>query len=309
MKTLLPMPALNDPEGVSVPASLPPAVDAHVHLFPRGLFAAIWNWFDNFGWPIRYRLASREITDFLFSRGIEHIVALHYAHAPGIAAQLNSYMAGLCAENPRITGTATVFPGEENARRILQEGFGMGLKGVKLHAHVQFFHMDSPEMEEIYEVCSENDKPLVMHVGREPKNPDFPYKCDPYECCAAERLEAVLKAYPRLRICVPHLGADEFDAYRGFLEVYDNLWVDTTMVLADYLPIGGIPDLEGWRQDRIMYGTDFPNIPYAWDRELRQIVRIGLSEELLARLLGGNAAELFSINLSSRGSFASVTPF
>lgn len=296
MKVVLPMPALNDPEGNSVPDSLPTVVDAHVHLFPGRLFAAIWDWFDNFGWPIRYKLPSRQITDYLFSRRIRHIVALHYAHAPGVARQLNAYMARLCAENPRITGTATVFPGEEDARGILQEGFDMGLKGVKLHAHVQFFHMDGPEMQEIYEVCSECAKPLVMHVGREPKNPDFPYKCDPYECCSSERLEAVLKAYPGLRICVPHLGADEFDAYRGFLEKYDNLWVDTTMVMADYLPVDRVPPLQDWRQDRIMYGSDFPNIPYAWDRELKKIAGMGLPEEFLDRLLGRNAVELFSID-------------
>ncbi len=295
MKIVFPMPALNDPEGKSVPDSLPPVVDAHVHLFPRGLFKAIWNWFDNFAWPIRYQLTSRQITDFLFSRGIGDIVALHYAHAPGIARQLNAYMAALCAENSRITGTATVFPGEEDAKGILLEGFSMGLKGVKLHAHVQSFHMDGPEMQEIYEVCAEKNKPLVMHVGREPKNPDFPYKCDPYECCASDRLEEVLKAYPKLRICVPHLGADEFDAYRGFLEAYDNLWVDTTMVLADYLPVGPVPVLSGWRSNRIMYGTDFPHIPYAWDRELKQLARMRLPEESLVLLLGGNAMELFSI--------------
>lgn len=292
----LPMPALKDPEGSSVPDSLPLVVDAHVHLFPRGLFKAIWNWFDNFAWPIRYQLTSRQIVEFLFSRGISRIVALHYAHAPGIARQLNRYMADLCAENPRVTGTATVFPGEEDARGILLEGFGLGLKGVKLHAHVQFFHMDSREMHEIYEVCSEGDRPLVMHVGREPKNPDFPYKCDPYDCCDSGQLEEVLKAYPKLRICVPHLGADEFEVYRGFLEKYDNLWVDTTMVLADYLPVGPAPPVAGWRPDRIMYGTDFPHIPYAWDRELRRIARMNLGEEFLTGLLGGNAMNLFSID-------------
>lgn len=295
MKYVLPMPALNDPEGVAIPDDLPPVVDAHVHLFPRGLFQAIWNWFDNFAWPIRYRLTSRQVADFLLSRGIEHIVALHYAHTPGIARQLNTYMAALCKENPRITGTATVFPGEGDARGILLEGFAVGLKGVKLHAHVQCFHMDDPEMQEIYDVCSDMNEPLVMHVGREPKNPDFPYKCDPYDCCDSQVLEEVLKAYPKLRICVPHLGADEFETYRKFLEKYDNLWVDTTMVLADYLPMGPVPDLSGWRSNRIMYGTDFPHIPYAWDREIKQLVSTGLSEDSLALLLGGNARELFSI--------------
>ncbi|MGA9520451.1 MAG: hypothetical protein WBV82_03245 [Myxococcaceae bacterium] len=52
----MPLPALDDAEGERLPALLPPVVDAHVHLFPDGVFEAIWRWFDQYGWPIRYKL-------------------------------------------------------------------------------------------------------------------------------------------------------------------------------------------------------------------------------------------------------------
>ena len=38
---VLPLPALEDPESETVPESLPFIVDAHVHVFPDELFAAI----------------------------------------------------------------------------------------------------------------------------------------------------------------------------------------------------------------------------------------------------------------------------
>ena len=41
----------------------------------------------------------------------------------------------------------------------------------------------------------------------------------------------------------PHLGADEFEEYKRMTEKNDNLWLDTTMTLADYLPIGSFPEL------------------------------------------------------------------
>jgi predicted TIM-barrel fold metal-dependent hydrolase len=47
------------------------------------------------------------------------------------------------------------------------------------------------------------------------------------------------------------------------------------------------------RPERIMYGTDFPNIPYAWDREVKAIAGAGLKEEALAAMLGSNALGLF----------------
>lgn len=291
----VPMPGLDDVEGKTLPGGLGMVVDAHVHVFPDELFRAVWGWFDHFGWPIRYRLRTPDLLEFLFSRGIDHVVALQYAHKPGIARRLNEYMLDLCSGNPDITGMATVFPGEADAAVILRDAFDAGLKGVKLHSHVQCFRMDSPAMHDIYSICSQYNKPLIIHAGREPKSPAYP--CDPHEICRADFVEKVLQEYPDLRVCIPHLGADEFFEYRRMLEEYDNLWVDTTMILADYLPLDNMPPLSSFRIDRVLYGTDFPNLPYAWDREITRLCRLDISEEFLTRILGRNAARLFGIGL------------
>jgi len=137
-----PLPLINEPEGQHVPDSLPFIVDAHVHLFPSYLFAPIWQWFEKFGWPIRYQLSSEDIIKFLLSHGIGHIVALHYAHKAGLARELNAYMADLCRFQPQVTGMATVYPGEKDAASILEQAFETGLSGVKLHCHVQCFDMN-----------------------------------------------------------------------------------------------------------------------------------------------------------------------
>ena len=289
-----PLPALDDREGDHVPESLPEVIDAHVHLFPDNLFESIWQWFEKFGWPIRYQFSSQEAIEFLLSRGVKQIVGLHYAHRPGVARELNAYMAKLCRSYQQLTGMATVYPGENGADQILTEAFDKGLSGVKLHCHVQCFDMLGPAMHAIYKLCAENQKPLIMHVGREPKSPAYP--CDPYELCSADRLEQVIKTYSGLRVCVPHLGADEFESYRRLLENYDNLWLDTTMTLADYLPFSNIPDLGEMRADRLIFGSDFPNLPYAWDREIQKLCGLNLARERLSKLLYQNAAEFYLIN-------------
>ena len=56
-----------------------------------------------------------------------------------------------------------------------------------------------------------------------------------------------------------------------------------------------IQSLDSFRMDRIMFGTDFPNIPYAWDRELKVLADSGLSDNFLEAVLHKNAAGLFSI--------------
>ncbi len=277
-----------------VPDGLPPVIDAHVHVFPHNLFSAVQKWFDEHAWHIRYQLTTSQIFDFLVSRGISHIIALQYAHKPGIARHLNRYMLEKCRQyGDRVTGLATVFPGEENAEDILQEAFDSGLKGVKLHAHVQCFDMNSAPMNRLYECCRTNRKPLVMHIGREPKSPA--YLCDPYALCRADKLEKVINDFPDLNVCVPHLGFDETDDYRKLIEKYDNLWLDTTMVLTDYFQLKEKIDLGRYRSDRIMYGSDFPNIPYAWDRELRVLKTAEISRDVLEKICWKNAADFFDL--------------
>ncbi|SDO38466.1 amidohydrolase family protein [Desulforhopalus singaporensis] len=288
------MKSLNDPEGHYVPSRLPPVIDSHVHIFPRPLFAAVRRWFDDHGWTIRYRLRTREVFDYLLSRGVRHIVALQYAHKKGIARGLNGYMAEQCKMfSGQVTGLATVYPGEEDAVNILQEAFDSGLKGVKLHAHVQCFDINHSSMEELYDCCIQNDKPLLMHIGREPKSPAYP--CDPYKICKAEKLEEVLRNFPDLKICVPHLGVDEVSHYHKLSNRYDNLWLDTAMVITDYLPFDNRIELVRYRTDRIMYGSDFPNIPYAWDRELRELQDKVPGGDNLRKICAENAAVFFNI--------------
>ncbi len=131
--------------------------------------------------------------------------------------------------------------------------------GVKLHAHVQCFALDGAALDEVCRVCSAHQKPLLIHAGREPWSPH--YACDPRQLCRADHIESLLGKYPDLNICVPHLGADEFGAYGRLIRDYDNLWLDTTMALADFLPFADVPRLTDLRADRILFGTDFPNIP------------------------------------------------
>lgn len=290
------LPSLDDQEGEQVPEGLPALVDGHVHLFPPDIFSALWTWFDENAWPIRYRMPASEVLEYLLSRGVGHVVALQYAHKPRISRMLNRFMAKTCSRfHGRVTGLAAVFPGETDADEILREAFDSGLKGVKLHAHVHCFDMNSEEMNQVYEVCEAERKPLMIHAGREPKSEA--YRRDPYQICSAEKLQRVLQEFPGLKVCVPHLGFDEISGYRKLIERFDNLWLDTTMMLSEYFPLKEPIELESYRIDRIMYGSDFPNIPYAWDRELRWVKRAGLHSESLEWLLHKSCSEFFGVKI------------
>lgn len=285
-----PLPRSTEPEGERLPAGLPPVIDAHVHLFPEPILRALWRWFEQHAWEIRYKLLSEQICEFLFARGVSRIVALQYAHRPGLAERMNAFMQSLCAAEPRIIGLATVFPGEPDARRILRDGFAAGLRGVKLHCHVQGVGPDAAAMHEIYEECVRADRPLVMHAGREPVS--TAYACDPYAICDAEHIDRVLRSYPRLRLCIPHMGADQYDDYERLVCRHDNLWLDSSCAVSAFPETINRRALLV-RPDRVLYGTDFPTMPAAWDRELRHLITYELGPDAQERILGRNAAELY----------------
>ena len=116
------MPSIDDAEGLHIPRGLPPVIDAHVHIFPETFFNAVRKWFDENGWHIRYQMSSSQTIEFLLTHGVQHIIALQYAHKPLIARALNDYMSEKCDEFAgRITGMATVFPGEEGGEDVSLE--------------------------------------------------------------------------------------------------------------------------------------------------------------------------------------------
>ena len=97
---------------------------------------------------------------------------------------------------------------------------------------------------------------------------------------------------------------------------YDNLWLDTTMSMNDYFAVNPWKrELLTGRPDRVMYGTDFPNVyanlsvhsqsdgmhlsPFSWDHELKVIKELELDKEIQAKIFHQNAERFYSISPNS----------
>lgn len=67
------------------------------------------------------------------------------------------------------------------------------------------------------------------------------------------------------------------------------------MAITDYFPFEEKIDLNHYRPDRIMYGSDFPNIPYAWDRELKELKSADICRDDLEKICSKTAADFFGV--------------
>jgi predicted TIM-barrel fold metal-dependent hydrolase len=272
-----------------------PVVDAHVHLFPPRVFAALWRWFERNAWPVRYHLQSDEIGAFLAGQGVERFYALHYAHAPGMARALNRYVSELAERDARIIPFGTVLPGEPDAAAVVAESLDdLGHAGLKLHCHVPKVAPDDERMFPVYEAVARRGKVVVLHAGREPSSPAYEFDCR--ALCGVDPVARVVERYPELKLIVPHLGQDQWRQFFALCRASPNLYLDTTMAVSGYLTDDrpGRDDLLPLA-DRLLFGTDFPNLPYEWPRERDWLIGLGLPEPALDAILRGNALRLAGV--------------
>ncbi len=265
-------------------------IDSHVHLFPPRVYDAIWRWFDRHAWNIRYRLYADGVIEHLAKSGIDRVVGLCYSHVPGMARDLNRFMAELGrVHGDRVIPFGTVLPGEPDADVIVDEAIALGLRGFKIHCHVQKLGPDDPRLEPIYRRAAAAHAPIVIHAGREPCFPA--YGVDTHAFCSVAATRRALERHPDLVMIVAHLGTDEETAYFELLAEFPNLHLDTTMVLSGQFSQPVDPERLERHADRILYGTDFPNIPYEWDRELRWLER-NVCESARQKICFENATRL-----------------
>jgi predicted TIM-barrel fold metal-dependent hydrolase len=269
------------------------ATDAHTHLWPEGFYRAICEWFDEHAWKITFRGDAEAAIETLRKAGASTNVALVYAHKPGIARLLNGFLAEVCRAEKSVVGVGTVFPGEPDALDVVREAIDVhGLRGIKLHCHVMGVAIDDPRSLEVLAECEKMGVPAVVHAGREPRAEGYP--ADPYEICGAAHVENALRALPKLRRVIPHLGLDEVSEHFELLEKYENLYLDTAMACSEYFPL--VPDwtrISRWSH-RIMLGTDFPITPWGEpQRELRVLARRIEDDAAFERLIRGTARALW----------------
>ncbi len=269
-------------------------IDAHTHFFPPKLFRAIWRWFDANGWPIHYRLSPDGAAGQLMALGAARFTALNYAHRPGMAASLNAWTHALAQRYPQIIPFGTFHQDDEDpvaeVERCLTE---YGFHGLKYHCHVQGSAPDDPRLFPVLEKLVEHDGVLIIHAGRGPNLPGYNY--DIADICGAVRFRRMVARFPGLRCVIPHLGAPEFEAFFDIMEEFPTVYTDTTMMLSGFFPYDVPRQRLAALSDRVMYGSDFPNIPYDVSAEFNGVLDLQLGADVERRIFYENAVRFFRL--------------
>lgn len=273
---------------------LPGLVDVHTHFLPDRMLRRVWAHFDDVGpligrpWPIMYRWSHADRIAYLPELGVRAFTALPYAHRPGMAADLTAWSLELAETADGCVPSATFFP-EPGVLEEVRDAADRGARVFKVHAQVGGFDLREELLDPVWGLLAESGLPVVVHIGSGPV--PRPGVTGP------EPLAGVLSRHPRLVAVVAHMGAPEYADFLDLADTYDRVHLDTTMVFTDFFeesapyPRDLLPRLADLG-DRIVLGTDFPNIPYPYAHQLESLERLGLGTDWLRAVCWHNGSAL-----------------
>jgi predicted TIM-barrel fold metal-dependent hydrolase len=277
---------------------LPGLVDVHVHFLPDRVQAKVWDYFgrarDNYGtasWPITYRLPVEERLAVLERLGVRAFSTLPYPHKPGMAAWLNEWSREFAQGRPQVLQSATFYP-EPEAAAYVADALERGARVFKVHVQVGAFDPRDRLLDDVWARLEETGTPVVIHCGSGPLAG---------EPTGPQPMAGLHQRFPRLQLIIAHLGMPEYRDFLDLAERYERVHLDTTMFATDFTERGRnafdraeLPRLSDLR-GKVLLGSDFPSIPYAYAHQLEALHRLELGEEWLRAALWGNGARLFGL--------------
>jgi len=272
-------------------------IDVHTHFMPERLLAAVQAYFDAAGpligrpWPITYREDEQTRVSTLRAFGVAAFTALLYPHKPGMARSLNEWGADFAARTPGCLQSATFFA-EPSAAADVGRAIEQGARVFKCHLQVGGFDPNDPVLDPAWRLLADAGVPVVTHCGSGPVAGRF---------TGPAPIARLLARHPALRLVVAHLGMPEYGEFLTLAQRYPGVLLDTTMAFTPFIDDAGAPfppaELPRLRDlgNRVLLGTDFPNIPYTYADALEALERTGLGQDWLRAVCHDNGAILFEI--------------
>jgi predicted TIM-barrel fold metal-dependent hydrolase len=209
-----------------------------------------------------------------------------------MAAWLNQWAIGFAADTPDCLATATFFP-EPQAASYVADAIAAGAQIFKAHIQVGNYDPNDPLLDEVWGIIEDAGVPVVIHCGSGPV---------PGEFTGPDPIARLLGRHPRLALIVAHMGMPEYSEFLDLAEQFEQVRLDTTMAFTQFVESTmPFPPADTARLhalgDRILFGSDFPNIPYGYAEAIRHVVDLpGADDDWRRNVLHDNAARLFGLN-------------
>lgn len=209
------------------------------------------------------------------SKVVTHSVAVRADQVPSI----NRWLASVISDS--IIGFGAIHPGVADPEQCISDMHDKGITGVKIHPDMQGFAIDDANMDPIYELLSQREIPIMIHMGDEHLNGSAP--------C---RLARVMDRFPKLQVVAAHMGGyRRWDEALECLYGRENLFMDTSSTFRFVSEEYAKKLIYAHDSEKLLFATDYPIVTQS--EELVQLEKLKLPSVIMDRILYKNAENFF----------------
>ena len=248
--------------------------------------------------PWTFKTEDEVVRDFT-AAGVEVVlVALDLETTIGTPPCSNDFVSGMRTRHPdriiQCWAAVDPFKGDAaiaEARHAIRE---LGMLGFHFHPIMGHFAANDRRLYPLFEVINELKAPVMIDVGTTGMGAGMPggmgAKLRHAHPAAIDELAA---DFPDLTIIAAHPGWPWVDEMIAVALHKGNVFWELSGWAPKYFPPQLKTDIRGRLKEKILFGSDYPSIPY--ERLLREWGELGLGEDILERVFHGNAERVLGL--------------
>jgi predicted TIM-barrel fold metal-dependent hydrolase len=221
------------------------------------------------------------------------LVALDLETTVAAAPCTNEYVHGMWQRHPdriiQCWGAVEPAKGEIAIRQVKKAVTELGFIGFHFHPIMQHFAVNDRRHYDLFEEINALGAAVMIDVGTTGMGAGMPGGNGArIRHAHPGAIDDLAADFPNLKIIMAHPGWP---------------WVDETTAVAlhkgnvywepKHVPGNLKVDIRGRLQDKIMFGSDYPSLPY--DRILREWAELGYSDAVMEKVMHGNAERVLGL--------------
>jgi len=226
------------------------------------------------------------------------LVALDLETTIGTPPCSNEYVTGMWKRHPdrviQAWGAVDPFKGEVAIREAKEAIEVHGMLGFHFHPIMGHFAVNDREHYPLFEVINELKAPVMIDVGTTGMGAGIPggmgAKIRQAHPAAIDELAA---DFPDLTIIAAHPGWPWVDEMTAVALHKGNVFWEMSGWAPKHFPPQLKIDMRARLQDKIMFGSDYPSLPY--ERIFREWDELGYKPEVMEKIYHGNAERVLGL--------------
>ncbi len=243
--------------------------------------------------------AEEEVVADFRGAGVEAVlVAFDIESATGAPPCTSAYVAGMRDRHPdtilQAWGAVDPLKGRAAVAAVEAQVRDLGVLGFHFHPIMGRFAVDDPRFFPLFEAIAQLRAPVMIDVGTTGMGAGLPGGLGARLRHAHPlTIDELAANFPKLTIVAAHPGWPWVEEMTAVALHKGNVYWELSGWAPRHFPEGLKRDIRGRLQDKVMFGSDYPSLPY--ERLFREWRALGYTESVMAKVFHENAERVLGL--------------